>query len=167
MLGLAGARAETIVRSLPLIFDSILELLVQPPRISGHTLNIGQATFEALCLLLENLSKIELTVDQHDRNALLATYIQYQCNLPHPLGGSNHSSPDWDEGAVPLARSNSNPDLEVAHLQSRGLDRAASMRVPNSDPVSPGVNSRIVHHEVALQWVVSSGRIKVCFLKLF
>lgn len=82
--------------------------------------------------------------------------------MPHPLSTSNHSSPDWEEGA-PLTRSNSNPDLEVAHLQqSRGLDRAASMRVPNNDQISPNINpcQRIVHHELALQWVVSSGRIK-------
>lgn len=55
-MGLARAKPEAIIKNLPLIFDSILELLVQPPRISGHTLNIGQTTFEAFCLLLENIS---------------------------------------------------------------------------------------------------------------
>jgi hypothetical protein len=162
LLGLAGAKPESIVKNLPLIFDNVLELLVQPPRISGHILNIGQTTFDAFCLLLENISKIDLSVDQHSRNALLATYIQYQCNLPHPLSSSPHSSPEWEEGGS-LTRSNSNPDLEVAHLQqSRGLDRAASMRATNNDQISSSINTcqRIVHHEIALQWVVSSGRIK-------
>lgn len=56
MLGLAGAKPESIVKNLPLIFDNVLELLVQPPRISGHILNIGQTTFDAFCLLLENIS---------------------------------------------------------------------------------------------------------------
>lgn len=56
MLGLAGARPETLVRNLPLIFDSIIQLLVQPPKISGHTLNVGHTSFEALCLLLNSIS---------------------------------------------------------------------------------------------------------------
>lgn len=56
MLGLSGAKPETIVRNLPLIFDCIIELLVQPPRLSGHTLNVGHTCFEALCLLLEKIS---------------------------------------------------------------------------------------------------------------
>lgn len=56
MLGLSGARPETIVRNLPWIFDCIIELLVQPPRLSGHTLNVGHTCFEALCLLLEKIS---------------------------------------------------------------------------------------------------------------
>lgn len=56
MHGLSGARPETIIKNLPVIFDNILQLLVQPPRISGHTLNIGHTAFEALCLLLENIS---------------------------------------------------------------------------------------------------------------
>ncbi|CAH0558208.1 unnamed protein product [Brassicogethes aeneus] len=162
MIGLSGARPEMIVRHLPLIFDTVVQLLVQPPRISGHTLNIGHICFEALCLLLENISNLqELSVDQHGRNSLLGTYIQYQSNLPHPLCNSNQSSPDWEGHS--LARSSSNPDLEIAHLQhaARGLDRAASMRVPG-DQISPNVTpcQRVVHQELVLQWVVSSGRAK-------
>ncbi|KAJ8913567.1 hypothetical protein NQ315_017118 [Exocentrus adspersus] len=162
MLGLSGARPETIVRNLPLIFDCIIELLVQPPRLSGHTINVGHTCFEALCLLLEKISNLqELSADQHSRNALLATYVQYQCNIPHPLFSSNQNSPDY-ECTTSLTRSNSNPDLEVAHVQySRGLDRAASMRVPTNELVSNSVTcQRIVHQELALQWVVSSGRSK-------
>lgn len=56
MLGLAGARPETLVRHLPVIFDSIILLLVQPPKISGHTLAVGHTAFETLCLLLNNIS---------------------------------------------------------------------------------------------------------------
>lgn len=56
MLGLSGAKPETIIRFLPVIFDSIIELLVQPPRLSGHTLNVGHTCFEAICYLLEKIS---------------------------------------------------------------------------------------------------------------
>ncbi|CAG9768957.1 unnamed protein product [Ceutorhynchus assimilis] len=162
MLGLAGARPETIVKHLPQIFDSLIELLVQPPRISGHMINVGSTCFETLCLLLENISNLqELASDQHGRNSLLATYIQYQCNIPHPSTGGTRGSPSWETSG--LVRSNSNPDLEVSHYQPRGLDRAASMRVPtNEPPVSPSFNScpRIVHQELAYQWTITSGRNK-------
>lgn len=56
MLGLSGAKPETIIRFLPIIFDNIIELLVQPPRLSGHTLNVGHTCFEAICHLLEKIS---------------------------------------------------------------------------------------------------------------
>ncbi|KAK5645751.1 hypothetical protein RI129_004215 [Pyrocoelia pectoralis] len=161
MLGLSGARPETIIKNLPVIFDSIIQLLVQPPKISGHTINVGHTSFEAVCLLLNNISSLhELHVDQHSRNIHLVTYIQYQCHLPHPLCTSSQSSPSFDGFA--MTRSSSNPDLEVAHLQSRGLDRAASMRVPNLDNSYSNVSmlQKIVHQELALQWVVSSGRSK-------
>nr|CAI5841828.1 unnamed protein product [Callosobruchus analis] len=117
MLGLSGAKPETIVKFLPVIFDMILELLVQPPRVSGQTVNIGYTCFEALCYLLDKLSNLpELSVDQHHRNNLLATYIQYQCNMPHPL--YNHGSLSMDTSSSTLTRSTSNPDFEVAQVQA-------------------------------------------------
>lgn len=158
MLGLAGARPEITVKHLSQLFDNIIELLVQPPRISGHLINVGATCFETLCLLLDSISNIqELPCDQHGRNALLATYVQFQCNLPHPTS----TAVTW-EGST-LMRSNSNPDLEVtSHYQpSRGLDRASSMRVPQNEQVSPTVTCpRIVHQELAYQWAVTSGRNK-------
>ncbi|KAH1008877.1 hypothetical protein HUJ05_009380 [Dendroctonus ponderosae] len=164
MLGLAGARPEAIVKHLPQIFDNIVELLVQPPRVSGHMINVGSTCFETLCLLLENVSNIqELPSDQHGRNSLLATYVHYQCNLPHPVSNGARGAPLWDSGSL-LVRSNSNPDLEVSHYQPRGLDRAASMRVPPNDAVSPTLANyscpRIVHQELAYQWTITSGRNK-------
>ncbi|XP_050313244.1 dedicator of cytokinesis protein 7 isoform X2 [Anthonomus grandis grandis] len=161
MLSLAGARPETIVKHLPQIFDSIIELLVQPPRISGHLLNMGSTCFETLCLILENISNLqELSSDQHGRNALLATYIEYQCNLPHPIISGHRSISQYESGSG-LIRSNSNPDLEVAHYQHKGLDRASSMRVTPNESVSH-INScpRIIHQELAYQWTITSGRNK-------
>lgn len=110
---------------------------------------------------MQNLQ--DLSTDQHGRNALLSTYIQYQCNLPHPLSLSRQGSPVWEAGGGTLTRSNSNPDLEVNQVHpSRGLDRAISMRTTNNENLSINHSSchKIVHQELALQWVVSSGRIK-------
>lgn len=100
----------------------------------------------------------ELQKDQHGRDALLATYIQYQCNLPHPYSnnGQIHDS------SAPMARSLSNPDMEVAQFSPRGLDRASSMRTSNTEQIGTNINTlfKTVHQQMALHWVVSSGRSK-------
>lgn len=101
----------------------------------------------------------DLQTDQHSRNSLLATYIQYQCNLPHPLLTSNQNSPDYENAPI-LTRSNSNPDLEVAHYHrsAKGLDRASSMRVPISEPLSPNyptVCQRVVHQVLTTRWYLA------------
>lgn len=46
-------------------------------------------------------------------------------------------------------------------MHSRGLDRAVSMRAATNENININQScNKIVHREVALQWVVSSGRIK-------
>lgn len=72
----------------------------------------------------------DLAVDQHGRLSILATYVQYQCNLPHPL--SEERETVAQSGGRGLKRSSSNPDVhadaEVEQIATRGLDRTASMR---------------------------------------
>lgn len=65
-----------------------------------------------------------------------------------------------------MKRSTSNPDLyvdsEVEQL-ARGIDRTASMRTGgnmDSTYYSSSPYQRILHEEIALQWVVSSGIVK-------
>ncbi|KAK9712392.1 C2 domain in Dock180 and Zizimin protein [Popillia japonica] len=157
--GLTAARPENVVRNLPVVLNSIIQLLVQPPKVSGHVLNLGNGAFEAICILLDSIAGIrELQKDQHGRDALLATYIQYQCNLPHPYSnnGQIHDS------SAPMARSLSNPDMEVAQFSPRGLDRASSMRTSNTEQIGTNINTlfKTVHQQMALHWVVSSGRSK-------
>lgn len=77
----------------------------------------------------------------------------------------------------PLSRSSSNPDLassccsqschvndsdsEVSAVMGRPLDRTASMRPSNGTASSPlrgcSPSRKLVHEELFLQWVVSSG----------
>lgn len=121
--------------------------------------------------------------DQHGRHSLLTAYITYQCALPHPTEAAAAPAaspagqgPSLTElGPMGLSvRSTSNPNLHgivedemspaspvpgTAAAPGRGLDRTASMRTgaapgPN---VLPNVALRLVHEELALQWVVSSG----------
>ena len=52
------------------------------------TVNIGQTTFEAVAQIVRRVSSlVDEQNDQHNRNELLTSYIEYQCTLPHPDPG--------------------------------------------------------------------------------
>lgn len=53
---LSEAKPEALVKNLPLMLDTLLKVLVQPPSIGGHVMNVGPTVFEALCTLLNNVS---------------------------------------------------------------------------------------------------------------
>lgn len=79
--------------------------------------------------------------------------------MPHPLSKDQNSE-------SPIKKSTSNPDLHVdseVEQLARGLDRTSSMRTGGVMDVSYYSTSpyqRILHEEIALQWVVSSGQVK-------
>ncbi|XP_022913566.1 dedicator of cytokinesis protein 7 [Onthophagus taurus] len=161
MIGLENAQPEAIIRNLTVILDSIIQLLVQPPKVSGHILNVRNTSFEALCLLLDKISNtVNLQKDSHGRDYLLATYIHYQCYLPHPLNEELNETSN-------LMRSSSNPDLEVSHYNSRTLDRASSMRATTNDEHSiyAIAYQRIVHQELISHWVIADTRTKELSMK--
>ncbi|XP_046488292.1 dedicator of cytokinesis protein 7 isoform X2 [Neodiprion pinetum] len=150
MLELARASPAALVRSLPQLLDQLVCLLVRPPALPSQPLNIAAVVFEALGLLVRNVTNLpDDQVDTHGRHPLLATYTAYQCCLPT----LSHTSS--------VVRARSNPDLPVEDLEmeahTRGLDRTASMRQE-----SPSVNNqaagRLLHEELALHWVVSTGQ---------
>lgn len=150
LLELARASHSALVRSLPQLLDQLLCLLVRPPTLPSQSLNVAAIIFEALGLLVRNITNLpDGQLDAHGRHALLATYIAYQCSLP----SMTHIGS--------IARAQSNPDLPLEDLEmeihSRGLDRTASMRQE-----SPSINShptrRLLHEELALHWVVSTGQ---------
>lgn len=185
ILELTHAKSEPLVKFLPVILDKLVLLLVRPPAVGGQLMNIGQTTFEALASLVKSITALpeglgEGQRDQHGRHSLLTAYITYQCALPHPAEADGMSPALPDMAPTPL-RSTSNPNLHglgedeplvpgvsspmavpggVAAATGRGLDRTASMRTAVGAPtVVPNVASvvRLVHEELALQWVVSSG----------
>ena len=88
----------------------------------------------------------------------MATYIHYQCDLPHPLRGNDYLTYEFGQ---PLIRSSSNPDLEVSRINSRNLDRTSSMRNTVNEHMNSNLNyQRITHQQIALHWVVSNGTTK-------
>ncbi|XP_061934172.1 dedicator of cytokinesis protein 7 isoform X2 [Apis cerana] len=150
LLELARASHSALVRSLPQLLDQLISLLVRPPTLPSQPLNVAATVFEAIGLLVRNITNLpDGQLDAHGRHALLATYVAYQCSLPR----MTH--------APGIIRAQSNPDLPLEDLEmevhSRGLDRTASMRQE-----SPSINSqptrRLLHEELALHWVVSTGQ---------
>ena len=54
----------------------------------SFTVNIGQTTFEAIAQIVRRVSSlVDEQNDQHGRNELLTTYIEYLVTLPHPDPG--------------------------------------------------------------------------------
>ncbi|XP_050551818.1 dedicator of cytokinesis protein 7 isoform X1 [Spodoptera frugiperda] len=120
---LPTASVEVLARYLPVVLDKLLHLLVAPPALAGHTLNIAQDVFTCLAHIFTDISNMNegATCDNHGRSGLITTYIQYQCTIPRP------SLTDRDIG------------------------------LPLPPAVMTDGSCKILHEELALQWVVASG----------
>ncbi|XP_005089591.1 dedicator of cytokinesis protein 7 isoform X1 [Aplysia californica] len=184
IMDIDNAKGENLVQFLPLILDKLIALMVRPPVIGGNVVNVGQATFEAISHVV--LRVHELLEDKNDlngRNALLAAYIQYSFSIPclglHHQGSSPNLGSPHGQGyatlgrpsSLPVAkanyhRSSSNPDLagstptspdfEFSTFSGRQLDRTGSMKGEDPQNVPKIRGKKLVHEELALQWVVSS-----------
>ncbi|XP_054707332.1 dedicator of cytokinesis protein 7-like [Uloborus diversus] len=188
---------ESLVNFLPLVLNKLIYLLVRPPVVAGQTMNIGQAAFEAISMVVNSItSGLEQLNDRHSRNSLLVTYASYQCTVPHHTS-SIYGSATSESNQIGLGygtigrhlstpihrscfgRSNSNPDIvsyadadgEVSSILCRGLDRTASMRAAAviQDNVLCAISlsqtRKVLHEELALQCVVSSGTSRELILR--
>lgn len=121
LLELSRMSPTALIRSLPQIFDQLVYLLIRPPTLPTQPLNVAAAVFEAIGLLVRNITSLQDgQVDSHGRHPLLTTYTAYQCTLMEMTQN------------IGLLRTQSNPDLPIEDLEmemvSKGLDRTASMR---------------------------------------
>ncbi|PVD22808.1 hypothetical protein C0Q70_16064 [Pomacea canaliculata] len=186
IMDIVNGEGEALVQFLHLILDKLISLMVRPPVIGGNVANVGQATFEALAQVVRRVHELlEDKNDHNGRNTVLAAYIHYCCTLPHlglvhqasvpQLGSPSGYNTLGRPSSLQLAkqnyqRSTSNPDLagntptspdaEVISLMGgKQLDRTGSMKgedyLGTNYPKVRG--KKLVHEELALQWVVSSG----------
>lgn len=121
LLELSRTSPTALIRSLPQIFDQLISLLIRPPTLPTQPLNIAATVFEAIGLLVRNITSLQDgQVDSQGRHPLLTTYTAYQCTLTHMNQRTG------------VMRAHSNPDLPIEDLEmemvSKGLDRTASMR---------------------------------------
>lgn len=128
LLELSRASHPALIRCLPQILNQLISLIVCPPTLPSTSLNIAGTVFEAIGLLVKNVTNLQDgQVDSHGRHALLNSYVAYQCSIPQ----SNVNS------YIPKVYSN--PDLSIEDLEmeihSKNLDRTASMRQEGTQPV--------------------------------
>ncbi|XP_059491152.1 dedicator of cytokinesis protein 7 isoform X2 [Neocloeon triangulifer] len=174
---LTHANTEPLVRFLPLILDKLVNLVVRSPAVGSVKMNLSREAFEALTCVVKNITNLqEGHKDQHGRHSLLTSYINYQTSAAFGASGVSLSgfSPPQSPGYMPRptpisptrhSRSTSHPDLHEADEEiamiTKGIDRTASMRSPVVDTTMVASKSRkLLHEEIVLQWVVSSGTAK-------
>ncbi|KAH8283104.1 hypothetical protein KR054_012188, partial [Drosophila jambulina] len=159
LLDIENASREALVRHLPLVLDKLIELLVMTHKVGGQTMSLGSTVFEVLCLVSSLLSILndDLIVDQYGRQSLLSTYVQFQCKIPHPFLSKQRltcSRSTTDE----LQVSESYSLYDNVMTSGRSLDRKdLSMDILHSI-VGRDVQVRLLHEELALHWVVASGK---------
>lgn len=142
---LAFAKPEALVKHLCVIFDMLFKMMVQPPILAGHLLSVAHTTFETICTLLRNISSSlpDLAMDQHGRLSILATYIQFQCDtLPNPYTHDNQF-----ENVINI---DADSDLEVEETLHHSGKASGRQQC----------HQKVLHQELVLQWVVSSGAVK-------
>lgn len=69
---LPKARLEPLSRFLPLVLDKLFLLMVRPPCVAGHVLNVGQAAFNAIAAVVNRISSAVRT----------SLFVVKLCNLP-------------------------------------------------------------------------------------
>ncbi|XP_052826042.1 dedicator of cytokinesis protein 7 isoform X2 [Octopus bimaculoides] len=190
VMDLAKANGESLVKFLTLILDKLILLMVRPPVISDQTISVCQNCFETISVIVGRIHNLlEDQNDHHGVNSVLASYIHYSCTLPHPdinavscLGSPTGQYPTLGRpSSLPVnkpgyQRSSSDPDLsgstpttpdaEVIHIMNftKGgpLDRTGSMKGSEYGiSTFPKIRGKkLVHEELAVQWVMASGSIK-------
>uniref|UniRef100_A0A4W3I977 Dedicator of cytokinesis 7 n=1 Tax=Callorhinchus milii TaxID=7868 RepID=A0A4W3I977_CALMI len=168
---LSAAQLEPVVRFLHHLLDKLVLLIVRAPLICGQIVNLGQVSFEAMTSIVNRLHRnLEGSQDQHGRNSLLASYIYYVFRLPST--SSNPSSPATRPAGLNISRSrslsNSNPDIsgtptspddEVRSILGSKVRRGGKGVCPCVTVICVPI-SQLLHEELALQWVVSSGSVR-------
>ncbi|XP_067276971.1 dedicator of cytokinesis protein 7-like isoform X5 [Pseudorasbora parva] len=173
MAALKGALLDTCVSFLHQLMSKLILLIVHPPVIAGQIVNLGRAAFEAMALLVNQIHKnLDGNQDHHGRNNLLSSYIHYCFHLPTTepvsppaVGGASYELPiQYATLSRAMARpstlllsrsksiSNSNPDL-------------ASTPATPDEEVQRIISSKLLHEELALQWVVSTSTVREASLQ--
>ncbi|XP_043955474.1 dedicator of cytokinesis protein 7-like isoform X6 [Gambusia affinis] len=170
---LRGSQLDICVRFLHQLLNKLIQLIVYPPVIAGQIVNLGRAAFEAMALLVNQIHKnLEGNQDQHGRNNLLASYVYYVFRLPTaepvmpPAAGAHPY--EMPVQYATLSRATGRPS-------SLHLSRSKSISNSNPDlastPISPDeevqriIGSKLLHEELALQWVVSTSAVREATLQ--
>uniref|UniRef100_A0A8C1QIQ4 Dedicator of cytokinesis 6 n=1 Tax=Cyprinus carpio TaxID=7962 RepID=A0A8C1QIQ4_CYPCA len=179
MAALKGALLDTCVRFLHQLMSKLILLIVHPPVIAGQIVNLGRAAFEAMALLVNQIHKnLEGNQDHHGRNNLLSSYIHYCFHLPTteplpppcvPLPSSvGAASYDLPIQYATLSRATARPSSLLLSrsksLSNSNPDLASTPATPDEE-VQRIIGSKLLHEELALQWVVSTSTVREASLQ--
>ncbi|XP_065206218.1 dedicator of cytokinesis protein 7 [Planococcus citri] len=158
ILNISQAKLEPLVKFLPLVLDKLLTLLVKPPILNNCVFNIGQAVFETIAVIVKliNTGLPESEQETAGWHSLLTTYTAYQCCIPNLV--SKSCSLD-----SPLRKANSIHRSEVDGEIDMYTKKNFVRKIKPSGILNGGFNvsrsdaAKLLHEEIALQWVVTSG----------
>uniref|UniRef100_A0A8C9XPH0 Dedicator of cytokinesis 6 n=1 Tax=Sander lucioperca TaxID=283035 RepID=A0A8C9XPH0_SANLU len=180
MAALRGALLDTCVRFLHQLLNKLIQLIIYPPVIAGQIVNLGRAAFEAMALLVNQIHKnLEGIQDQHGRNNLLLSYIHYCFRLPTaepmPMQYATLSRATARPSSLHLSRSksisNSNPDLASTpispdeEVQRIIGSKVSCIRLSKWVILMCDSSGKLLHEELALQWVVSTSAVREAALQ--
>uniref|UniRef100_A0A674KDR4 Dedicator of cytokinesis 6 n=1 Tax=Terrapene triunguis TaxID=2587831 RepID=A0A674KDR4_9SAUR len=153
--GLRGAGLGPLLAHCHQVLDKLLLLIARPPIIG---VNLGRTAFEAMAVMVNQIHQgLEASQGQHGHNPLLAAYIHFAFRLPGAaIQCATLSRATGRPASLNLSRSksisNSNPDL------------ATTPGSPD-DEVQQILGSKLLHEELALQWVVSTGAVREAVIR--
>ncbi|XP_040842271.1 dedicator of cytokinesis protein 6 isoform X2 [Ochotona curzoniae] len=158
------ASPEPLVAFSHHVLDKLMRLVVQPPIIGGQMVNLGRGVFEAMAHVVSLVHRsLESAQDAHGHCPLLAAYVHYAFRLP----GTEPSLPGGAVQATTLARGSGRPaSLYLARSKSISNSNPDLAGPPGSldDEVSRILASKLLHEELALQWVVSGSAVREAVL---
>ena len=78
---LRDANPESLVQFLHTTLSNLCGLLIRPSTVE-ESFDIPSKAFEALANIIQQVSNLDLYTDKHDRNLILASYVQYVFDAP-------------------------------------------------------------------------------------
>ncbi|VDK44685.1 unnamed protein product [Anisakis simplex] len=151
------ARPEPMVAFLYVILDKLLALIANPP----YSVSVSGVCFEVLGQLVKICTMLlDSFCDAHGRSSLLTTYIHYHkialkelSVLPQyvPPAPSRHESAQFRTAAA-----SSSPESQHLFDIIKDFERSNCLKASGENG-EKGTVKKIMHEELALQWVMSGG----------
>ena len=88
---LQSANPESLVQFLHTALGNLCSLLIRPSTVE-ESVDIPSKSFEALASIVQRVSNLSLPTDKHDRNLILASYVQYVFDAPQSQTSSGVSA---------------------------------------------------------------------------
>uniref|UniRef100_A0A8C6Y8N5 Dedicator of cytokinesis 6 n=1 Tax=Naja naja TaxID=35670 RepID=A0A8C6Y8N5_NAJNA len=153
------ASLEPLVAFSHQILNKLIQLIVYPPVIAGQlVMNLGRAAFEAIAVMVNQIHKSLEAVCTNDRRShspsLIHSVFLPETGVPPHSGTLQYATLSRATGrpvSLNLSRSksisNSNPDLTTTPTSP-------------DEEVQKIISSKLLHEELALQWVVSTSSVR-------